>query len=86
MRHGRPMEPAGEYSDVFRLIRSGKPTQLPSGFTSLRHKQIRDQESPFFPIPGIIQEMDRIIGQGKYFFQPEVARMRPYYPKIDVPN
>ncbi|MBW0568012.1 hypothetical protein O181_107727 [Austropuccinia psidii MF-1] len=65
------MEPEREYSDVFRLTRSGKPAQLPSVFTSLRQKHIRNQESQFFPIPGIIPERDRIIGQEKYFFQTE---------------
>ncbi|MBW0539819.1 hypothetical protein O181_079534 [Austropuccinia psidii MF-1] len=86
MTNGRPMEPEREYSDFLRLTRSGKPTQLPSGFTSLRNKQIRDQESPLFPIPGIIQERDRIIGQEKYFFLPEVERIKPYYPEIVGPD
>ncbi|MBW0568293.1 hypothetical protein O181_108008 [Austropuccinia psidii MF-1] len=80
------MEPDREYSDFFRLMRSGKPAQLLSVFTSLRQKHIRDQDSQFFPIPGIIPERDRIIGQEKYFFQTEVKGIRPFYPEIVRPD
>ncbi|MBW0467074.1 hypothetical protein O181_006789 [Austropuccinia psidii MF-1] len=54
--HIRAMEPEITYSYPFRLIRTGNPTRLPCGFTPLRHQQISDQESPYFPILGIIQE------------------------------
>ncbi|MBW0468515.1 hypothetical protein O181_008230 [Austropuccinia psidii MF-1] len=66
--HRREIEPEITYSDFFRLIRSGNPTKLPSGFTPLRHQQISDQESPYFPIPGRIQARKRIIGQEKDSF------------------
>ncbi|MBW0503623.1 hypothetical protein O181_043338 [Austropuccinia psidii MF-1] len=74
------MEPERAYSDSFRLTSSGKPTKLPSGFTPLRNQHISDQESLFL-IPGSIQERDRIMGQEKYFFQPESERVIPYDPE-----
>ncbi|MBW0513577.1 hypothetical protein O181_053292 [Austropuccinia psidii MF-1] len=83
--HKREIEPEITYSDSFRLIRSGNPTKLPNGFTPLRHQQISDQEPPYFPIPGRIQERKRIIGQEQYFFQPEAERVRSYYPEIVGP-
>ncbi|MBW0586160.1 hypothetical protein O181_125875 [Austropuccinia psidii MF-1] len=69
--HRRAIEPEISYSDSFRLTRSGQPTKLPSGFTRLRHHQPSGQESPYFPIPGIIQDRERIIGQEQDLFQPE---------------
>ncbi|MBW0555307.1 hypothetical protein O181_095022 [Austropuccinia psidii MF-1] len=45
----REMEPEIRYSDPLRLMRTGNPTRLPSGFKPLRHQQISDQESPYFP-------------------------------------
>ncbi|MBW0570343.1 hypothetical protein O181_110058 [Austropuccinia psidii MF-1] len=66
-------------------MRTGNPTRLPSGFTPLRHPQISDQESPYFPIPGRIQERKRITGKEKDFFQPEAERVRSYDPEIVVP-
>ncbi|MBW0537800.1 hypothetical protein O181_077515 [Austropuccinia psidii MF-1] len=72
----RKIEPETTYHDFFRLLRSGNPTRLPSGFTPLRHQQISDQESAYFPIPGIIQESKSIIGKEKDFFQPEAERVR----------
>ncbi|MBW0589352.1 hypothetical protein O181_129067 [Austropuccinia psidii MF-1] len=80
------MELQREYSDLFRLTRSGKQTKLPSGFTQLRHQKITEQESPSFKIPGSIQERDRIIGKEKYFFQSQVERVRPYDPAIVGPG
>ncbi|MBW0506611.1 hypothetical protein O181_046326 [Austropuccinia psidii MF-1] len=66
-------------------MRTCNPTRLPSGFKPLRHKQISDQESPYFPIPDIIQERKRIIGQEQDFFQPEEERVRSYDPEIVGP-
>ncbi|MBW0529898.1 hypothetical protein O181_069613 [Austropuccinia psidii MF-1] len=53
-----------------------------NGSTPLRHQNISDQESPYFPIPGRIQERKRIIGQEKDFFQQEAERVRSYYPEL----
>ncbi|MBW0490811.1 hypothetical protein O181_030526 [Austropuccinia psidii MF-1] len=61
--HTREIEPERSYSDSFRLTRSGQPTKLPSGFTPLRNQQTSGQGSPYFPIPGNIQDRERIIGQ-----------------------
>ncbi|MBW0505581.1 hypothetical protein O181_045296 [Austropuccinia psidii MF-1] len=66
-------------------MRTGNPTRLPSGFTSLRNQQISDQESPCFPIPDRIQERKRIIGQEQDFFQQEAERVRSYDPEIVGP-
>ncbi|MBW0553596.1 hypothetical protein O181_093311 [Austropuccinia psidii MF-1] len=63
-------------------MRTGDPTRLPGGFTPLRNQQISDQESPYFPIPGRIQERKRIIGQEQDFFQPEEERFRSYDPEV----
>ncbi|MBW0575430.1 hypothetical protein O181_115145 [Austropuccinia psidii MF-1] len=69
--HRQEMEPEITYSDPLRLMRTGNPTRFPSGFKSLRHQHISDQESPYFPIPGRIQERKIIIWQEQDFFQPE---------------
>ncbi|MBW0512722.1 hypothetical protein O181_052437 [Austropuccinia psidii MF-1] len=61
--HRQEMEPEITYSDPLRLMRTGNPTRLSSGFTPLRHQQISDPESPYFPTPEVIQERKRIIGQ-----------------------
>ncbi|MBW0479499.1 hypothetical protein O181_019214 [Austropuccinia psidii MF-1] len=66
-------------------MRTGNPTTLPSGFTPLRHQQISDQESPYFPIPDRIHKKKRIIGQEQDFFQPEAERVRSYDPEIVGP-
>ncbi|MBW0476148.1 hypothetical protein O181_015863 [Austropuccinia psidii MF-1] len=84
--HRREIEPEITYSDSFMLIRSGNPTKLPGGFTPLRHQQISDKESPYFPITGIIQERKRIIGQEQDFFKPESERVRSYDPKSVGPS
>ncbi|MBW0492413.1 hypothetical protein O181_032128 [Austropuccinia psidii MF-1] len=81
----REMEPEIRYSDPLRLMSTGNPTRLPSGFTPLRHQQISDQESPYFPIQDRIQERKRIIGQEQDFFQPEAERVRSYDPEIVGP-
>ncbi|MBW0587347.1 hypothetical protein O181_127062 [Austropuccinia psidii MF-1] len=73
------------FSDPFRLMKTGNPTRFPSGLTSLRHKQISDQESPYFPIQDRIQERKRIIGQEQDFFQPEAERVRSYDPETVGP-
>ncbi|MBW0578324.1 hypothetical protein O181_118039 [Austropuccinia psidii MF-1] len=81
----REMEPEIRYSDPLRLVRTGKPTRLPSGFKPLRHQHISDQESPYFPIQDRIQERKRIIGKEQDFFQPEAERVRSYDPEIVGP-
>ncbi|MBW0545241.1 hypothetical protein O181_084956 [Austropuccinia psidii MF-1] len=83
--HRREIKPELTYYDSFSLIRSGNPTKLPSGFTPLRHQQISDQESPYFPIQGRIQERKRIIGQEQDFFQPEAERVRSYVTELVGP-
>ncbi|MBW0586948.1 hypothetical protein O181_126663 [Austropuccinia psidii MF-1] len=81
----REMEPEIRYSDPLRLMRTSNPTRLPSGFTPLRHQQISDQESPYFPIQDRIQERKRIIGEEQDFFQPEAERVKSYDPEIFGP-
>ncbi|MBW0549637.1 hypothetical protein O181_089352 [Austropuccinia psidii MF-1] len=76
----RTSEPDRAHSDSFRITRS-RPTQLSSGFTSLRHQQISCQESPFFTIPGSFQEKTGIQGQKQDFFQPKAGRVTPNYPE-----
>ncbi|MBW0469837.1 hypothetical protein O181_009552 [Austropuccinia psidii MF-1] len=71
----RAADPDRAYSDSFRLTGS-RPTQLSSGFTSLRY-----QESPFFTIPGSFQEKTGIQGQKHNIFQPKAERVRPNYPE-----
>ncbi|MBW0549304.1 hypothetical protein O181_089019 [Austropuccinia psidii MF-1] len=66
--HRQEMEPEITYSDPLRLMRTGSPTRLPSGFIPLRHQKISDQESPYFPILDRIQERKRIIRQEQDFF------------------
>ncbi|MBW0556049.1 hypothetical protein O181_095764 [Austropuccinia psidii MF-1] len=75
------MDPQRAYSDSLRLA-SNRPTQLSSGFTTLRHQQISDQQSPSSPIPGSIQERDRIIGQEKYFFNQRQKASDPMILKL----
>ncbi|MBW0521651.1 hypothetical protein O181_061366 [Austropuccinia psidii MF-1] len=81
----REIEPEIGYSDPLRLMRTGNPTRLPSGFKPLRQQQISDQESAYFPIQDRIQERKRIIGQEQDFFQPEAERVRSYNPEIVGP-
>ncbi|MBW0507916.1 hypothetical protein O181_047631 [Austropuccinia psidii MF-1] len=83
--HRHEMEQEITQSDPFRLMRTGNPTILPSGFTPLRHQQISDQESPYFPIQDRIQERKRLIRQEQDFFQPEAARVRSYDPETVEP-
>ncbi|MBW0557878.1 hypothetical protein O181_097593 [Austropuccinia psidii MF-1] len=59
----REIEPDCLYYESFRLTRSGQPAKLPSGCKPLRHQKTSGQESPYFPIPGNIQDRERIIGQ-----------------------
>ncbi|MBW0580103.1 hypothetical protein O181_119818 [Austropuccinia psidii MF-1] len=79
------MKPEIRYSDPPRLMRTGDPTRLPSGLKPLRHQQISDQESPYFPIQDIIQERKRIIRQEQDFFQQVAERVRSYDPEIVGP-
>ncbi|MBW0484950.1 hypothetical protein O181_024665 [Austropuccinia psidii MF-1] len=79
------MEPEREYSDSFRLTMSGKPTKLPSGINSLRHLHISDQDSPYFLIPGNIQDRERSIGKEQEFFK-EVERVKPYDTEMIGPS
>ncbi|MBW0545918.1 hypothetical protein O181_085633 [Austropuccinia psidii MF-1] len=81
----REIEPEIRYSDPLRLMRTGDPTRLPSGFKPLMYQLISYQESPYFPIQDRIQERKRIIGQEQYFFPPEAERVRSYYPEIVGP-
>ncbi|MBW0539884.1 hypothetical protein O181_079599 [Austropuccinia psidii MF-1] len=83
--HRKEMEPEITYSDPLRLMRTGNPTRLPSGFTPLKNQQLSDQESPCFLIPDRIQERKRIIGPEQDFFQPEAGRVRLYDPEIVGP-
>ncbi|MBW0550253.1 hypothetical protein O181_089968 [Austropuccinia psidii MF-1] len=64
-----------EYSDSFRITRS-RPNQLLSGFKPFRNQQISVPESPFFTIPGSLQENTRIQGQKQDIFQPKAERVR----------
>ncbi|MBW0488774.1 hypothetical protein O181_028489 [Austropuccinia psidii MF-1] len=63
------------YSDYFRLTRS-RPNQLSSGFTPFRNQKISGQESPFFTLPGRLQEKTRIQGKKQDLFQPKAERVR----------
>ncbi|MBW0549166.1 hypothetical protein O181_088881 [Austropuccinia psidii MF-1] len=71
------MEPGKEYSDSFRIERSGKPTHLPSGFTPNIIQKISGQESPFSTIPRIFQDKTRIKRKKENFHPPEEERTRP---------
>ncbi|MBW0498719.1 hypothetical protein O181_038434 [Austropuccinia psidii MF-1] len=80
MENGRKgTQPRAPLERTFR--KSCKPTKLPSGFTLLRHQQTSGQESPYFPIPGNIQDRERIIGQEQDIFQPEEKKVTPYDPE-----
>ncbi|MBW0469261.1 hypothetical protein O181_008976 [Austropuccinia psidii MF-1] len=83
--HRQEIKPEITYSDPLSLMRTGNPTRYPSGFTPLRHQQISDQESPYFPMKDRIQERKRIIGQEQDFFQPEAERVSSYDPEIMGP-
>ncbi|MBW0540849.1 hypothetical protein O181_080564 [Austropuccinia psidii MF-1] len=76
----RTFNPDRAYSDSFRLTRS-RPNQLSSGFTPFRNQQISGQESPFFTIPGSLQEKTRKQGQEQTLPQPEEERVRPHDPE-----
>ncbi|MBW0546577.1 hypothetical protein O181_086292 [Austropuccinia psidii MF-1] len=72
----RTADPDIAYSYSFRLKRS-RLNQHSSGFTPFRNQQISGQESPFFTIPGILQEKTRIQGQKLDILQPKAERDRP---------
>ncbi|MBW0474090.1 hypothetical protein O181_013805 [Austropuccinia psidii MF-1] len=76
----RTAEPDRAHSDYLTLTTS-RPTQLSSGFKPFRHKQISEQESPFFTIPGIFQEKTMIQREKQYLFQPQAERVRPNDPE-----
>ncbi|MBW0470932.1 hypothetical protein O181_010647 [Austropuccinia psidii MF-1] len=75
----RTIEQDRAYSHSFSLTRS-KPPRLPSSSTPFNQKQIIDQESSFFTIPGSFQENKRIQREKQYFFQPQAERVRPNDP------
>ncbi|MBW0494900.1 hypothetical protein O181_034615 [Austropuccinia psidii MF-1] len=79
----RTAEPDSCYSDSFRLT-SSRPNQLSSGVTPFRNQQICGQESPFFTIPGSLQEKTRIQGQKQAIFHPKAERVRPNDPEAVV--
>ncbi|MBW0546321.1 hypothetical protein O181_086036 [Austropuccinia psidii MF-1] len=83
--HKKEIEPEITYYDPFRFMRTGNPIRLPSGFTPLRHQEISDQDSPYFPITDRIQERKRITAQEQDFFQPEAERVRSDDPEIVGP-
>ncbi|MBW0485727.1 hypothetical protein O181_025442 [Austropuccinia psidii MF-1] len=76
----RTADPDRDYSDSFRLTRSG-PNQLSSGFTPFRNQKISVQESQLFTIPGSFQEKTRIQGQKQDLFQPKEEVVRPNDPE-----
>ncbi|MBW0502881.1 hypothetical protein O181_042596 [Austropuccinia psidii MF-1] len=76
----RTAKPDRVHSDSFRLT-SSRPTQLSSGFTLFRQQQISGQESPFFTIPGSLQEKTRIQGQKQKILKPKAERVRPNNPE-----
>ncbi|MBW0521279.1 hypothetical protein O181_060994 [Austropuccinia psidii MF-1] len=84
--HRGEMEQEITYSDPFRLMRTGNPTRLPGGLTPLRHQHISDQELPYFPIPGRIQERKRIIGQEKDFFHTKEETVSSYGTEVVGPS
>ncbi|MBW0485611.1 hypothetical protein O181_025326 [Austropuccinia psidii MF-1] len=73
-------DPDRAYSDSFRLTRI-RPNQLSSGFTPFINQQISGQESPFFTIPGSLQEKTRIQWQKQDHLLPEEERVRPNDPE-----
>ncbi|MBW0524501.1 hypothetical protein O181_064216 [Austropuccinia psidii MF-1] len=83
--HRGEMEPEITYSEPFRRMRTGNPTRFPGGLTPLRHQHISDQELPYFPIPGRIQERKRIIGQEQYFFHTKEERVSSYDTEVVGP-
>ncbi|MBW0487065.1 hypothetical protein O181_026780 [Austropuccinia psidii MF-1] len=76
----RTTDPDRAYSDSFRLT-SSRPNQLSSGFTPFRNQKICGQESPFFIIPGSIQDQTRIQGQKQDYLQQKEGRVRPNDPE-----
>ncbi|MBW0503319.1 hypothetical protein O181_043034 [Austropuccinia psidii MF-1] len=63
-----------------RLTRS-RPNQLSSGFKPFRNQHISGQESPFFKIPGSLQEKTKIQGPKQDHLEPEEERFRPNEPE-----
>ncbi|MBW0511361.1 hypothetical protein O181_051076 [Austropuccinia psidii MF-1] len=76
----RTAEPDRAYSDSFRLTKN-RPNQLSNDFTPFRNQQISGQESPFFTIPGSVQEKTRIQGKKQDLFKPKEERVRPNDPE-----
>ncbi|MBW0547003.1 hypothetical protein O181_086718 [Austropuccinia psidii MF-1] len=77
----RTTDPDRAHSDSFRLTRS-RPNQLSSGFTPFRSQQTSGQESPFFTLPGGLQEKKRIQGGKQDLFQPKAERVGPHDPEV----
>ncbi|MBW0593364.1 hypothetical protein O181_133079, partial [Austropuccinia psidii MF-1] len=76
----RTADPDREYSDSLRLRRR-TPNWLSSGFTPFRNQHSTGQESPFFTIPGSLQEKTRKQRQKQDLLQPEEERVRPHDPE-----
>ncbi|MBW0509211.1 hypothetical protein O181_048926 [Austropuccinia psidii MF-1] len=74
------MEITKGWNPTRKLTRS-RPKQISSGLTPFRNHQIGCQESPFFTIPGSLQEKTRIHGQKQDIFQPKAERVRPNDPE-----
>ncbi|MBW0511364.1 hypothetical protein O181_051079 [Austropuccinia psidii MF-1] len=77
----RTTDPDRAYSDSFRLT-SSRPNKLSSGFTQFRNQKISGQESPFFKIPGSVQEKTRTQGQKQDHLQPKEEKVRPNDPEV----
>ncbi|MBW0537417.1 hypothetical protein O181_077132 [Austropuccinia psidii MF-1] len=75
----RKMEPEEEYSHSFSLKRSGKSTQFPSIFATIRIQQLSGKESAFFPIPGSFQGNIMMKRKEQDFSHPEEKIVRPNY-------
>ncbi|MBW0514565.1 hypothetical protein O181_054280 [Austropuccinia psidii MF-1] len=73
-----PGDRAHSYS--FRLTRR-RPNCLPCGFTPFRNQPISGEESPFFTLPGGLQEKTRTQGQEQDLFSPKAERVRPNDPE-----
>ncbi|MBW0475427.1 hypothetical protein O181_015142 [Austropuccinia psidii MF-1] len=76
----RTTDPERAHSDCFRLTSSG-PNHLSSGFPPFRNQQISGQESPFFTLPGSLQEKTTTQGQKHYLFSLKAERVRPNDPE-----
>ncbi|MBW0479758.1 hypothetical protein O181_019473 [Austropuccinia psidii MF-1] len=76
----RTDDPDRAHSDSLRLTRS-RPNHISSGFKPFRNQQVSGQESPFFTLPGGLQEKTRTQGQEQDLFSPKEERVRPNDPE-----